>query len=1708
EFWRGMDWAFRGLQAVAPLAPYLLPPRCPDCSCVADCSVPTEIVGLLGRQLDRCGPEQLTCPVCPGCPEVRCPAPGPALGAFAAGAAIGALTTALVGAVWRLRRPTALQAGRPALEDDELLLALDAGGPAAAPASEAQVAIDFFDDPNGFLFHVRVLLVPAGAGKWIWVTPDHSVQFGDLTTHRVVPLPRNSPFPRRLAGQLYAFDPFEEGELEAIREQAAALAAVLGIDVPRGAAAAPPRWVVADPAHPQFGQVIDAAISGAEDRFVRRGAVALAMLDGNDDDGIFTACENVPEERHQLWLDEKHSGPGRDPRVCPLRRIGPGGPRRATLDQAIEAHRPQDVGDWVFRGPKSLPEFLDSVRASGLGIAGYANHYITSSGVPPGSAAAHEIRLLLEALRHLIEYDQVDVTNLAGAELIARRIVQMQRAIRRDPKHPNYSGLEDMLASALDETGGVVTSKFDEWVAQEQKTKAGLQVAKDQLYGRRIFAHNFVSKGTATEDIFSSLNALAAARAFQELLKSSNIYSEEGRLTVRPFVQDKVSLLQGSVEPREALDLVPDHVRQVLMEPEKFLERHSDELADEPHIEPYWDPLLNPRVRANHPRLLALLKRLADMGIVVATRRKKATVGLFFVEKKGDRLRMIVDGRQPNQYHRLPPQTSMASVEALASVQVGADWRRRCSMKPDEAALYAATVDLKDGFHQFKIPHLSEWFVFDMPGVQAKDLGVHQVYDGDAKAFVDVAPDDYVWPAYGGLAMGWSWALWICHETLAQVMRSSAGPRDAMVLDKAPAAQLEPGMVGDLPYVDNANIIGIEQDLVQDRLERMTAALDQLGLKWHERQGAGIEVEILGVIVDGVQGLVRPKPKRLWRLHGGLTFLLRWRKAAGWQIRAVLGHLVSFFQLMRPGLSIFRVLYDFVQQDLGEIRELPTAALHELKVARSLLFMAVGRWGLPPCPVAFMTDASMKGYALLETDARPGEVRNLCRFRERARFSRREKFVEREHDGFKGSMAIGDAGEGWWDGLLERSRARGPVPERCRVEVDSGWRPPPLPDDFVDPGRWELVVAGAWRDASRVHDCEARCGLMGLARAASHPPYHDTELLSAGDNMGSVLAFEKGRAANRELLSQCRRAAALQLASGIVWRQRHVEGVRNAADYMSRAADRGLLQPGQVWRGPRGQVGQRPRRGRRFFLEIFSGEGYLTGAILEAGLRAGVPMDLVKGPQFDITDPKVQRVVIGWIRSGAIWLMHLATPCTRWSIARSSGTAEPAGGLAAARFTVRLIQECRRSGVHFTLENPQRSRLWTWRPLARALRASASTFVDLCQCRFGTPFQKPTRLAASHPLFASLARECRCRRRCEVLQGKVLVRGRWEWKTSLAAAYPPSLCRAYASAAQLLAPPAAARPDGEAYLERRWERQLASACGCSSVAVDAPRCPLRYRLPWHGCQRRWATAARYSDCVEGLHDFVACNGGSLSDPRAADATLERYFESLFLGGEAKANARWCLYGLAWQQGWATKGDAFPKAKQALKGWDRLEPPGSREPAVWEAVLAVADDLIGRDFQSTLAGALLPVAFDGYLRPSEALGLRGADVLRPPRSGPQKLWAVTVAPATQPIPSKTNTFDDTVFLGSAAKGQGFVGSILDILLARAGPGPLFAGLTLAQLEAAVNAACRRLQLPVAFTPHCLRHGGASRDALEKFEDLRSIQRRGRWKARESVRRYEK
>ena len=57
-------------------------------------------------------------------------------------------------------------------------------------------------------------------------------------------------------------------------------------------------------------------------------------------------------------------------------------------------------------------------------------------------------------------------------ELICRRIIVCQRAVRRNPKAPDFTGLERFVQSNFDETGGLRTTQFDKYMAEQQKTNA------------------------------------------------------------------------------------------------------------------------------------------------------------------------------------------------------------------------------------------------------------------------------------------------------------------------------------------------------------------------------------------------------------------------------------------------------------------------------------------------------------------------------------------------------------------------------------------------------------------------------------------------------------------------------------------------------------------------------------------------------------------------------------------------------------------------------------------------------------------------------------------------------------------------------------------------------------------------------------------------------------------------------------------------------------------------------------------------------------------------------------------------------------------------------------------------------------------------------------------------------------------------------------
>ena len=221
--------------------------------------------------------------------------------------------------------------------------------------------------------------------------------------------------------------------------------------------------------------------------------------------------------------------------------------------------------------------------------------------------------------------------------------------------------------------------------------------------------------------------------------------------------------------------------------------------------------------------------------------------------------------------------------------------------------------------------------------------------------------------------------------------------------------------------------------------------------------------------------------------------------------------------------------------------------------------------------------------------------------------------------------------------------------------------------------------------------------------------------------------------------------------------------------------------------------------------------------------------------------PAIQRAIISWTQSRRIWLVHLGTPCTRWSRARCSSSREPAGGLDAARFTLKVLDACHHANTRFSIENPAASRFWEWEPLKRRLRRARARRIAFPQCAFGTPFKKPTVLWTDCEALGQLERVCTCSGHFERLQGLVKPPGgKWVWKSSLASANPPAFCRAYARAVHAAAPCAAHRADGEDALRSRWEQELAACIGQRvEQPLLAPKCPRRYAVPWAGAQRRW-----------------------------------------------------------------------------------------------------------------------------------------------------------------------------------------------------------------------------------------------------------------------------
>ncbi|CAK0833571.1 unnamed protein product [Prorocentrum cordatum] len=292
------------------------------------------------------------------------------------------------------------------------------------------------------------------------------LQILDTATVRFEPLARGRPVPERCRNDCFLFDPIPVRELSEAIARAKVLADIAGEDIEVDDAEV---WVVSDTSHPRFGEQVEPGILDDAGRALLRDTKGVVQLDANDA-STEVHVERVNQNDLADW--KSRVGGGGDLRLLGTFRTA-GGKRFLQAKDAVAKLEETKFDDFPFADPRAVKEYLGGILETTDGsFDSYHQNWCVAAGVSPNSGIAHDHRIILEALRLGLTYDQYNLANSAMGEQLVRRLIQHELAVEKDAKHPDYSGLGYMLAGSTEDKGRVAVPKFTRWIAEKQHQRA------------------------------------------------------------------------------------------------------------------------------------------------------------------------------------------------------------------------------------------------------------------------------------------------------------------------------------------------------------------------------------------------------------------------------------------------------------------------------------------------------------------------------------------------------------------------------------------------------------------------------------------------------------------------------------------------------------------------------------------------------------------------------------------------------------------------------------------------------------------------------------------------------------------------------------------------------------------------------------------------------------------------------------------------------------------------------------------------------------------------------------------------------------------------------------------------------------------------------------------------------------------------------------
>jgi len=336
---------------------------------------------------------------------------------------------------------------------------------AALDIKERQILV-WYDAGPDITWHHRVLSVSLGDHDWIALTPDWAVQGPDVSVQPVVPLPRGRPIPAAQQYDCYIFDPPAPQELRGTHLEGGAL---VGVYASNPEVADEVDGCAAEPGHQRFGKGEPGEVRPDPERASELGTKGSAHLEGGvGNSDVFV--QRVVQTPLSAWNRGRGEG-GKSRPLGPFRTEA--GRRRLPIREAVGAGMATKFEDFPFpdalvglERPHGIIETTDSDLDSSHRI------FLASSVLGTHSAIAHDHRVLLETLRLVRQYDQVNAPSLAAAEQITRRVVQHELAEEWDPQHPEGPELGPCPAGSVEEQGSEPVPMFWGTLAERQQQRA------------------------------------------------------------------------------------------------------------------------------------------------------------------------------------------------------------------------------------------------------------------------------------------------------------------------------------------------------------------------------------------------------------------------------------------------------------------------------------------------------------------------------------------------------------------------------------------------------------------------------------------------------------------------------------------------------------------------------------------------------------------------------------------------------------------------------------------------------------------------------------------------------------------------------------------------------------------------------------------------------------------------------------------------------------------------------------------------------------------------------------------------------------------------------------------------------------------------------------------------------------------------------------